>query len=125
MAYIKKKYGKRNPANAAMFMKLIDRKFNDKLVWTLNVDAVLNGNISGFDTKLRYDKPTAYFLRGAKSFDFFRSIVYRKVFPNMDKKNIIQIADAGHFLQYEKPDEIAVEVVKFLEDINSKTEGQT
>lgn len=89
MAYIKKKYGKRNPANAAMFMKLIDRKFNDKLVWTLNVDAVLNGNISGFDTKLRYDKPTAYFLRGAKSFDFFRSIVYRKVFPKMDKKNII------------------------------------
>ena len=65
MAYIKKKYGKRNPANAAMFMKLIDRKFNDKLVWTLNVDAVLNGHIQAFDTKLRYNKPTAYFLRGA------------------------------------------------------------
>ena len=45
MNYIKKKYGKRNPANAAMFIKLIDRKFNDRLVWTINVDAVLNGHI--------------------------------------------------------------------------------
>ena len=89
MTYIKKKYGKKNPANAAMFMKLIDRKFNDKLVWTLNVDAVLNGDISAFDEKLRYNKPTAYFLRGAKSFDFFRSIVYKRVFPKMNKKNII------------------------------------
>ena len=121
MAYLKKKYGKKNPANAAMFMKLIDRKFS-KLVWTVNVDAILNGDISYFNEKLRYNKETAYFLRGAKSFDAYRSIVYRKVFPNMNKKNIIQIPGAGHFLHYEKPDEIAVEVVKFLEDINSKTD---
>ena len=40
MAYVKKKF-KKNPTNAAMFLKLMDRKFND-LVWTINVDAILN-----------------------------------------------------------------------------------
>ena len=100
----------------------MDKKF-DKLVWTINVDAILNGETSSFNTKLRYNKETAYFIRGKDSFDFFRSFAYRRVFPNMDKKNIIQVEGAGHFVQYEKPEETAYQVAKFLVDINSKTES--
>lgn len=42
----------------------------------------------------------------------------------MNKKNIIQIPEAGHFLHYEKPDEIATELVKFLDDIDVKTKEE-
>lgn len=115
-AIVKKKF-KRTPAKAAMLYKLMDKKF-DKLVWTINVDAILNGETSTFNTKLRYDKETAYFLRGKNSFNFFRSFVYKRVFPKMNKKNIIHIDGAGHFVQYEKPEETAKQVAQFLEDIN-------
>ena len=112
MAYIKKKY-KKNPSVAAMMMKMMDRKFT-KLVWTINFDALLNGQPSYFNKKLRYYKETAYFIRGKNSFDFYISKIYRRVFPNMNKKNIIQVEDAGHFVQYEKPEETAELVVGFL-----------
>ena len=96
MAYVKKKF-KKNPTNAAMFLKLMDRKFND-LVWTINVDAILNARPTYFDQKLRYMKDTAYFIRGKKSVNIYRSFVYRKIFPRMNKKNIVHIEGAGHFV---------------------------
>ena len=97
MAYVKKKY-RRTPGNAAMFIKLMDRK-HDKLVWTINVDAILNTRPTSFDSKLKYRKETAYFIRGKRSINFYRSWVYRRVFTKLNKKNIVHIDGAGHFVK--------------------------
>ena len=72
-----------------------------------------------FDESLRYHGPGLNIVGGkSRQYDFE---VYKKVFPNyVESRDVITVADAGHWVHFDKPVETVALINDFLQRIDAQ-----
>jgi esterase len=105
------------------FVSLLDRNIDsnhkDEVKWLVNVEVLLRDfkNIPFFDETHRYHGPALMIVGGrSKIYDFDK---YQKVFPKITQKDIQIVADAGHWVHYDKPLETISLISEFIDKVDS------
>jgi hypothetical protein len=109
---------------AAMLMRLMDQK-SPTLKWKRNVEALNTkdgNNKYHFDVYYRSDKELVYHLIGENGPENYDFEVFSKIFKNLKKENMVILKDCSHFVYDEKPVETTEYLLKFLEDIDKKSD---
>ena len=99
-----------------------DNKEDDPVKFAVNIAALQNQfpNIPYFDESLVYHGPSLNIVGGnSRIYDFD---IYKKVFPNIEEgRHVVTIADAGHWVHFDKPVETIAEIDRFLrEEVDGK-----
>jgi esterase len=105
-----------------LILKNLQRTDNNKFIWKIDVKSLLNNLdkiMEGIDRKSNADQHITgfpvIFLKGANS-DYLPSSDFRdiqKVFPATD---FTVVANAGHWIHADRPDEVAKNIKRLLED---------
>jgi pimeloyl-ACP methyl ester carboxylesterase len=91
---------------------------NNKLRWRVNIKAIK----SNFDKILGWENPGTYsgpvrILNGEKSTKFFIEDIIN-TFPISKPDDIVVVKGASHWIHADKPNETALEIAKFIKDID-------
>jgi pimeloyl-ACP methyl ester carboxylesterase len=105
-----------------LILKNLQRTDNNKFIWKIDVKSLLNNLdkiMEGIDRKANAGQHITgfpvIFLKGANS-DYLPSSDFRdiqKVFPATD---FTEVANAGHWIHADRPDEVTKNIKKLLED---------
>ncbi len=90
----------------------------DEVQWLVNVEALMREfrNIPYFDESLRFHGSTLQIVGGRSKIYEYES--YQKIFPNIQKEDVVIVEDAGHWVHFDKPLETVELISKFLNKVD-------
>ncbi|TNV85972.1 hypothetical protein FGO68_gene4011 [Halteria grandinella] len=106
------------------FVSLLERNLDpnhkEEIKWLVNVEALKREfiNIPYFDEELRYQGPCLQIVGGKSRIYQFEQ--YKKVFTNISEDDVKIVADAGHWVHFDKPIETINLISEFLAKVDSK-----
>lgn len=117
---LNEKFPDRGTANLISMNIIYDGDSNNTVKWCTNLKALRDNleNIIGFPDLKECNKPFMC-LYGENSRKFGLE-EYRKLFPNCKEEDIVEIKDAGHWLHFEKQQEVLSHIDRFYKRIDAE-----